>query len=241
MNILVDLHTHTIASGHAYSTMQEMIAAAKSKQLQLFGISDHAPAMPGSAYIYHFQNLRVVPKMVDGMHLMMGVEANIINHKGHIDMSMENLKDMDYVIASMHPPCIKPGTIKENTKATLGAMTHPRINIIGHPDDQRFALDYEALVLAAKENQVLLELNNASLNPQGFRKGAQEISKTILKYCEKYGVQIVLGSDAHVSYDVARFDYALALVEETGFPEELIANLDPDKLMKTLQKSKAQR
>ncbi len=36
---VLDLHTHTYASGHAYNTMNEMAYAAKEKGLQLLGIS----------------------------------------------------------------------------------------------------------------------------------------------------------------------------------------------------------
>ena len=48
MRDLVDVHTHTIASGHAYNTMMEMIRAAQEKELEVFGITEHAPQMPGS-------------------------------------------------------------------------------------------------------------------------------------------------------------------------------------------------
>ena len=33
MNYVLDIHTHSIVSGHAYSTIQEMIYAAKEKGL----------------------------------------------------------------------------------------------------------------------------------------------------------------------------------------------------------------
>ena len=41
MKDILDLHTHTIASGHAYNTMNEMIAAAKSRGLEIYGITEH--------------------------------------------------------------------------------------------------------------------------------------------------------------------------------------------------------
>ena len=57
---VLDVHTHTIASGHAFNTMNEMIKAAQSKELKLIGIADHAPNMPGSAHKFHFLNLKAV-------------------------------------------------------------------------------------------------------------------------------------------------------------------------------------
>ena len=57
MKDILDVHVHTYASGHAFSTMNEVINTAKSKNLQLIGIADHAPNMPGSAHKFHFMNL----------------------------------------------------------------------------------------------------------------------------------------------------------------------------------------
>lgn len=231
MKYCFDLHTHTVASGHAYSTLQEMVASAQLKGLKLLGISDHAPCMPGSAYIYHFQNLRIVPKDIDGLMLMTGVEANIIDHNGKIDMSPEDLRHLDYVIASFHPPCIKASSKKNNTKALIKTIQNPFVNIIGHPDDARYEVDYEAIVLVAKENNVLLEINNASLSPKGFRKDSVIVTRQILELCMRYDHPIILGSDAHISYDVANFKYCEPLLLEIDFPKELIVNTSLDKLM----------
>ncbi len=54
---LMDLHTHTLACGHAYNTLYEMARSASEKGVPLFGSSDHAPAMPGSCHKYYFTNL----------------------------------------------------------------------------------------------------------------------------------------------------------------------------------------
>ncbi|MGL6170157.1 MAG: phosphatase, partial [Fusobacteriaceae bacterium] len=67
MKTLVDLHTHTVVSGHAYSTLQENILSAKEKGLKYLGMSEHAPEMPGGAHLFYFSNIRVVPREVDGV------------------------------------------------------------------------------------------------------------------------------------------------------------------------------
>ena len=71
---------------------------------------------------------------------------------------------------------------------------------------------------------VLIELNNASFNPAGFRIGAYENDLAILKLCIRYGVEIILGSDAHREEDVGDFSLTNPVLLETGFPEELIVN-----------------
>lgn len=238
MRFEVDTHTHTLASGHAYCTIMEMAAAAKEKGLKLLCITEHAMAMPGTCKHLYFLNLKVVPRTIHGVDLLLGTEANIMDHNGKLDMKDGLLKKMDIVIASMHIPCIKPSTIEDNTNALIGAMKNPYVNIIGHPDDGRYPVDYESLVKAAKEYKVLLELNNNSLNPDGSRQNAKDNDVTLLTLCKEYGVPICLGSDAHVFSDVANFTYANEVLKEVSFPEKLIANTDKDKFLDLLRRKR---
>lgn len=224
MNYIIDLHCHTVASGHAYSTLQENVHAAINKGLKLIGISDHGPAMPGGAPLFHFLNLRAIPKEINGIKVLKGAEVNIIDYAGNLDISNENLAQLDYVIASLHPPCIKSGTINENTNAVINAIKNPCVKIIGHPDDSRFPLDYEKVVEAAKLHGALLEVNNSSLAANSFRLGCLENIKTMLNICKKYKVMIILGSDAHFSSAIGEFSYCIELLKEVDFPEDLIAN-----------------
>ena len=158
---VLDLHTHTYASGHAYNTMNEMAYAAKEKGLQLLGITDHAPAMPYSSGPLHFLNLKVARREKYGLPLLLGVEANIVDYEGNLDMEEAVLKQMDIVIASLHTPCIKSGTQEDNTNAYLGAIHNPYVDILGHPDDVRYEVDYETVIREAKNYGTLIELNNA--------------------------------------------------------------------------------
>lgn len=236
MNFVLDTHTHSVASGHAYSTIQEMIASAKEKHLQLLGISEHAPAMPGSCQEIYFSNLNVFPETIDGLRLLFGAEANILNYQGDVDLSEKTLSRLNYGIASLHTPCITPGSKKENTLAYLHVMENPYINIIGHPDDSRYMVDYKELVRQAKTTGVLLEVNNTSLSPISFRQNARENYKEMLSLCAKEQVPIIVDSDAHTSFDVGNFSYAIPLLEEVHFPEELIANTSVDKFMQLINK-----
>lgn len=220
----IDLHTHTLASGHAYNTMNEMVAAAQEKNITHLGITEHAPSMPGTCHEFYFQNLRVVPRKRDGLQLILGSEANIIDFEGNIDLSEFILGRLDVVIASMHIVCIKPGTMEENTAAYVGAMKNKRVNIIGHPDDERFPVDYETLVKTAKETHTLLEINNNSLRPTGPRKNSRENVIRLLQLCKQYDVPVIFGSDAHIADDIANFGMIIPLVKEMDFPEELVVN-----------------
>lgn len=229
MEFVLDTHTHSIASGHAYSTIQEMIQAGKEKGLKLLGISEHAPDMPGSCKEIYFSNLHVIPSNIDGIELLFGIEANVKNYRGELDITQNTLSRLSYGIASLHTPCIIPGTKSQNTAAYLHAMENPYINIIGHPDDSRYMVDYKELVRQAKETGVLLEVNNTSLTPTSFRQNARENYIEMLTLCADEGVPIIVDSDAHISYDVGNFSYAIPLLREIDFPEELIANTSVEK------------
>lgn len=209
----------------------------RKTNLKVLGISDHAPSMPGAPHMYYFSNLSVLPEKVDDLILLKGVEANIMDYEGNIDMAAETLEKLDYAIASLHPPCIDPGTREENTNAIIGAMKNPYVKIIAHPDDSRYPLDYEAIVMASKEYNVALEINNSSLRPLSFRTGAHENVRTILKLCKKHGVKIILGSDAHFSLAVGNFPNCLDIIKEVDFPKDLIINYSKDAINHLLNKN----
>jgi putative hydrolase len=201
-----------------------MAQAAAGKGMELLGITEHSMEMPGTCHEFYFMNLKVLPREMYGVEMLFGTEVNIMDFEGRIDMREGLLKRMDVVVASLHTPCIEAGTMEENTRAVLKTMAHPLVNIVGHPDDGRYPLDYDAVVRGAKEHHVLLELNNTSLCPGGSRKNARENDIQMLELCRKYNVPIIVDSDAHCIWDVLNFDYADALLSELDFPEELVVN-----------------
>ena len=101
--IELDVHTHTIASGHAYSILQEMAKAASEKELNLLGITEHVcDSSSGLGGWNYFRNLRVVPRRMYGIELMLGAEINILNSNGCLDMDDELMSQIDLRIAGIH-------------------------------------------------------------------------------------------------------------------------------------------
>ncbi len=234
MNILVDTHSHTLVSGHAYSSMKEMAQAASEKGLEALALTEHGPDMLGAPCLYYFLNSRVLPPTMCGVKMLYGVELNILDEKGRVDLDEAVCNKLDIVIASMHTPLECYGASKgivKNTEAYVNAMKHPFVHIIGHPDDSRLPVDYDTLVAAAKEYHVLLEVNNSSVSPVSSRVGAVEGQLKYLELCKKYGVHITTGSDAHVDLDVGNFTYARKIFEQIDFPEELVVSTSYDKLV----------
>ena len=109
------------------------------------------------------------------------------------------------------------------------------IDIISHPADGSAELDLDVIVQEARCNHILLEVNNSSLNPNRGKKKAWGNNRQMLNLCMKYGVKVIMGSDAHISYDVANYKYVFQLMEEVGFPAELVVNDKPEFFMEFLK------
>ena len=236
MNIELDMHTHTLASGHAFSTLQEMAKAGAEKGLKLLGITEHTPSIPGTCDPIYFRNLHVVPRQMYGIELMLGAEINILDAKGNLDADEALMKRLDIRIAGIHLLCYEHGTKEENTYGMVQAIRHPYIQIISHPGDGTALLDFEPMVLASKECGTLLEINNSSLKPTRNKVDARDNNREILRLCKQYEVPVILGSDAHISFDIANYEYLYSLLQETEFPEELIVNRCVEVFKKCLKK-----
>ncbi len=237
MNIRLDVHTHTIASGHAFSTLQEMAQAAAEKGLEILGITEHAPGIPGTCDPIYFRNLHVVPRQLYGVQLMLGAELNILDYDGNIDLSEFYWEKMDLRIAGIHSLCYTPGTVEQNTAAMIGAIRHPYVQIISHPGDGTAELLFEPIVQAAKEAHTILEINNSSLNPVRYKEKARTNNLELLRLCKQYDMPVILGSDAHISFAIADYSYIYELLQETEFPEALILNDKPELFLKSLKQA----
>ena len=223
LKYVLDVHTHSIVSGHAYSTLFENINEAAKKGIKALGTSEHGPNMPGGPHMFYFYNMDTLPRVINGVTILRGCEANIINHKGEIDITDKVLPTLDYIIGSLHDVCIKPGSRDENTEAYIKAMESRKIDIIGHPGNPSFPIWEEELVKKAKEMDIIIEINNGSFNS---REGSEVTCSKIAALCNKYKAKIILGSDAHICYNVGEFSLAEKILVKEKVSEELIMNLD---------------
>jgi len=235
MKTLFDPHTHTIASGHAYSTLQEMAQAASQKGLQILGITEHAPGIPGTCDPIYFRNMHVIPRVMYGVRLLMGVELNILDTTGCLDLDERHYRCCDIRIAGIHQLCWEGGTRAQNTEAMLAAIHNPWTHIISHPGDGTAELDFEPIVRAARDTQTLLEINSSSMIPSRHKEVARPNNIEILRLCRQMDVPVILGSDAHISYSIADYRYALPLLQETGFPDELVMNYWPSQALEYMR------
>lgn len=239
-DILADIHTHTIASGHAYGTIREMTESAGRKKLKLLGISEHGPGIPGTCDPIYFSNLSVAPKHLNGTEILYGCEVNVLND-GTLSMGQKYLNYLDFVIIGIHKQCYHDEGILKNTENVISCMKFPKVCLVSHPDDDHTPLDYERLVLGAKKYQVALELNNSSLLKEDKRLHCVENYKKMLRLCRQYAVPVIVSSDAHDPAYVGRFEEACELLNREGFDRELILNTDLDRLKDYIKRAAARK
>ncbi len=237
MKFILDTHIHTIPSGHAYSTIHDYIKIAKERNIELIGITDHGPAMPGASNVFHLANQTVFPRVIEGIKVLRGAEANIIAFDGSIDIEEERfLEKLDVLIASFHDVCLAPGTVEENTNAFIKAIENNKyIDIIGHPGNPKIPIDYDKFTDACKKHDIIIEINNSSFS-KGSRIGSEENCLEIAKLCAKKDIKVIAGSDSHISYSLGEFPHSIRVMKEAGIKEENIMNLSVEKFVNYLNK-----
>jgi putative hydrolase len=237
MKYPIDMHTHTIASGHAYTTLLENAKYASEIGIEILGTTDHAPSMQGSPHIWYFDNYKALPRKIYGVTMLYGSEANIIDYDGNLDLPEDLQERLDIMIASMHDPIMKPNCDRDlNTRAILKAMDNKNVHIIGHSGNPTFPIHEEALVKKAKEKNILIEINNSSFVRS--RIGSDKTCAKIARLCKENGVRIILDSDAHSCFRIGDFDAAIKVLKDIDMPEELIINRSTKEFMEFLTKEK---
>lgn len=259
-----DIHTHTIFSRHAYSTIGECVAAAKAAGLELLGSCDHFSCMisatsPDSpAYLrdyQHFINFAVWPREWDGVVVMRGAEADIVDLDGHMfgwDIALREgitarafrtestLKErvwqgIDYAIASIHNQSFTEGaTLAQTTEMYVRALEDPKVLALGHPGRAGVPFDLDTVLTAAKELGKLIEINEHSFVKR-YGSKRREACRRIAERCAELGVMVSVATDAHIACDVGRFEAAPALLNEIHFPRELVATRNKAAFLQLLE------
>lgn len=210
-----------------------MAAAAAKIGYKALAITDHGPAMPDAPHLWHFANLSALPRQIDGVTMLYGAEANIMDTKGGLDLAPDRLAGLDWVVASIHSPCV-PGllTRKEANRIWLNIAENPYVDCIGHSEQENYRYDYELVVKAFAKNHKVVEINGNSFNVR--RDGIANL-QALLAACLDCGCHIALDTDAHSSWQLANNLRSLyALLVEIDFPQELIVNASIENLSKEL-------
>ncbi|MBQ9383345.1 MAG: phosphatase [Ruminiclostridium sp.] len=232
IRFIADMHTHTVASTHAYSTITENAQWASEHGIKYLGMTDHGIKMQDAPDTWHFENLKIIPDFLKGVRVFKGIEANILDTNGTLDIP-ENVKDiyydiLEWVNVSFHIQTFTPTTKEEHTQALINVLKNPYVDVISHPESPKFDIDFNEAAKACAEAGRLIELNECRL---GRGEIYRERAKKLLGSCVRYGTSIIVGSDAHFYTHIGSFDNAVKLLHDIGFPQELIINADEDRFL----------
>lgn len=236
MKIIADTHTHTIVSGDAHSTLLENLRVAKEKGLKYLCLTEHVDSIPRACPPAYFQSLCSVPSEYEGIKIVKGCEANILDYTGKLDMPEKILDYLDIVIASLHDLVIPPKTSKEHTRCWMSIAENPYVDIIGHCGNPCYSFNMDQVIPAFGKYGKVVEINNHSFEG---RAGSDEGCRKVSLACMKYHVPIVVSSDAHFAQDIGLFDHAIQMLESIGFPEELILNANESRFGFYIESRKA--
>lgn len=257
--IATDIHTHTLFSRHAYSTIAENVAAARAAGLTLLGSADHFSSMlfpeQDIRNFQFFYNQGVWPREWDGVTLLRGAEADIVSLSGglfgqdiHCSESIVGkrflrertlydrvVESLDYLVASVHNGEFAEGaSIRQTTEMYVRVLQNPKVFVLGHTGRSGIPYDLDEVLGCAKELGKLIEINNHSLESAGRHHRA---CREIAVRCAELGVGICVSSDAHVAPAIGKFPHAQALLDEVHFPEELVMNRSRETLLASLTAS----
>lgn len=212
-----DLHIHSISSGHAFNTIDEIIEHSISNGYRMIGISDHGPDMEHAAHTGYFEMLYRLPRQFRNMTVLYGCEANILDTAGSIDIPDRLIAKMDYVIAGLHRrTSYNGGNIAEHTEAIISAIHSGKVDIISHPISLNFLTNPESIVKAALEEHVILECNKSVLKEAVINHNNDVIRllTDLFNMALDAGVHILLGSDAHHISEMGISDDELIIMQE---------------------------
>jgi len=242
--LLWDLHTHTTYS-HGKGSIEDNVKVAVRKGLTKIAVSDHGPGHRGyGVKRVKFKEMRreieeLKPRYPE-IEILLGVEANVINKSGALDVKRDEFEFFDFVLAGYHygafgeepahdaavhaKNLVYQGLNKANnrlkntnTDLMLKAIYENDILYITHPG-AKYDIYIEEVAKACEDKGVWMEVNNS----HPFLNAAQ------LRVCEKYDVSFVIGSDAHVPHRVGNCENAVSRIIESGIDAERVLNLVRD-------------
>lgn len=233
MQIKVDTHTHTYASGHAYSTLIENAKCAKENGLDILCTTDHASSMPGAPHYWFFNNQRVIPRFLNDVAIIRGMESNIMPG-GELDIHPTTESALDWIIASFHEAVYRPQNKKTHTEDLLKVIESGKIDALGHLGNPNYDFDFEAVIHAAKKHHVAIEINNSSLRGHS-RVGSNERCEQIARVAKSMGAYITTGSDAHFCADIGVFEKVNELLDKVEMPPEQVITHTAKQFLEFLQ------
>jgi putative hydrolase len=221
-----DFHTHTLYSdGECIAS--GIAEAAEARGLVAVAITDHGPELSVGI------DPAKIPLMLQDIEsaredanipVLAGMEANVVNIDGAIDLDDEVIKKLDILVIGLHTlgTPMQEELAKNYFLAVMNAMRNNRVDVIAHPFRLHNNLapylspeDIDEFVKLAAKKGVAIEINSK------YRVPGEELLRT----CLREGVKLSIGTDAHTAAEVGMVDWQMAVLKRIGASEDdLILN-----------------
>jgi putative hydrolase len=234
--IQFDLHTHTLFSLCGIHTVLELLGQAKAIGLKGFAVTDHGQTLGGRLNSPFFERFK---SPCPDIKILKGVECNLLDSNGKIDAPRDFMKYMDILLLGAHPNTPRGLGAAAYTNMLVAAMQkNPCVDIITHPNDPLYPVDYKRLAREARALGVALELNNSKIL---YARAGAESAAELLEVCREEGCLMAVNSDTHAIHELGLDDSVRPLLEAARFPEELIINRDEESALEFIEKRRANK
>src|SRR2546426_7827049 len=222
-----DVHSDTEWSD-GRATMLEMAEGAQALGYAYLGITDHSPritvvhGLDAERLVAQSREMAEVQKQVDGLTLLQGIEVDILED-GSLDLPDAVLEILDIVIASPHVKLRQDPAAM--TERMLRAVSHPHVDVIGHPTGRRpgsrhgASYDFELVFQEAAQRGVALEID---CDP-----ARMDLSPEMARLAYESGCSFAIDADAHAPAEFAYVPMALWMARRAGIPRDRILNFRP--------------
>ena len=234
--IAVDFHVHTLFSKCGLHTILELLNQARTIGVKGFAITDHGPAVDGHHNSVFFERFTSPDPAV---RILKGMECNPVDGEGAIDVPVRYLPYMDIVLCGIHlniekgmDESIYTGMLQKTIEA------NPVIDVISHPNDPSYPVDFHQLAKTAAAHGVALELNNSKIH---YGRSSTSLALELLEACRDQACRITLSSDTHAIHELGDDGAILPLLKQIAFPEELIANSTAEKAFAFIEERKSRK
>ncbi|MBI2565170.1 DNA polymerase/3'-5' exonuclease PolX [Candidatus Woesearchaeota archaeon] len=219
-----DLHLHTTWSDGSNST-EEMIKEAIKIKYEYIAITDHsksqhiANGLDETQLLKHLEEIKKLQKKYQNIKILAGSEVDILKD-GSLDYENKYLKQLDFVIASIHSRF--KAKKEEMTERMINAMKNKYVHAIGHPSgrliNQRdpYEVDFEKILQAAKDNGIAMEINSYP--------SRLDLKDAHIKQAVELGVKLVINTDSHSINHLRFIEYGIAQARRGWAAKENIIN-----------------
>ena len=236
-DIHADLQVHSNWSDGKLS-MLEMARAAAKRGMKVIAFTDHSLSL-GVANGLSIERHAGQQKEIDQAQKELGNSIQIlhateveIKADGSLDYPDEFLASLDLVLASLHSSLRQPR--QKVTERLIKAIHNPNVDIIGHPtgriipDREGADLDMPAVLAAAAESGVALEIN--------AHPARLDLDDVAARSAKEMGIPISINTDSHSEADLDMLHFGVAMARRAWLTKQDVINCwSKEKLLKWLK------